>query len=154
MQHPQGQGNDLNISDRDGSKPSLWQSEAAQKKMIALWKKLAEHYVNEPWIGAYDIINEPNWGFDDLANDKNGTKEQHNAPLKKLMVEITNAIREIDKNHIIIIEGNAWGNNYKGILPPWDNNMVLSFHKYWNFNNTAALKNMLDARNTYNVPCG
>jgi aryl-phospho-beta-D-glucosidase BglC (GH1 family) len=149
---PAGQGNDLNIADRDGSKPSLWQSEAAQKKMIALWKKLAERYVNEPWIGGYDIINEPNWGFDDLANDKNGIKEQHNAPLKKLMIEITNAIRAIDKKHIIIIEGNGWGNNYKGILPPWDNNMVLSFHKYWNFNDPAAIKNMLEARNTYNVP--
>jgi endoglucanase len=149
---PAGQGNDLNIADRDGSKPSLWQSEAAQKKMIALWKKLAERYVNEPFIGGYDIINEPNWGFDDLPNDKNGIKEQHNAPLKKLMIEITNAIRAVDKKHIIIIEGNGWGNNYKGVLPPWDNNMVLSFHKYWNFNDPAAIKNMLETRNTYNVP--
>lgn len=58
---PGGQGNDLNISDRDSSKPSLWQSEANQQKTIALWKKLAEHYANEPAIAAYDIINEPNW---------------------------------------------------------------------------------------------
>ncbi|MES1223846.1 MAG: cellulase family glycosylhydrolase, partial [Bacteroidota bacterium] len=140
------------ISDRDGSQPSLWQSEADQQKTIALWKKLAQHYVNEPYIGGYDIINEPNWGFDDPANDKNGTREQHNAPLKKLMEDITKAIREVDKKHIIIIEGNGWGNNYKGILPPWDNNMVLSFHKYWNYNNTGAIKHILEARNTYNVP--
>ncbi|MGC4102930.1 cellulase family glycosylhydrolase [Ferruginibacter sp.] len=149
---PGGQGNDLNIADRDNMQPSLWDSEADQKKMIALWKKLAEHYVNEPYIGGYDIINEPNWGFDDLKNDANGTKEQHNAPLKKLMEEITAAIRQVDKKHIIIIEGNGWGNNYKGILPPWDNNMVLSFHKYWNYNNTASIQHILDARNTYNVP--
>src|SRR5215217_697046 len=73
---PGGQGNDLNISDRDPSKPSLWESEANQKKTIALWRKLAERYAGEPWIGAYDIINEPNWGFQDLVNDKNGTKEK------------------------------------------------------------------------------
>ncbi|HEX6181634.1 MAG TPA: cellulase family glycosylhydrolase, partial [Chitinophagaceae bacterium] len=67
---PGGQGNDLNISDRDSTKPSLWQSPANQEKTIALWKKLAERYRDEPWIGAYDIINEPNWGFED-PNDRN-----------------------------------------------------------------------------------
>jgi len=149
---PGGQGNDLNISDRDDSKPSLWDSEANRQKTIALWKKLAAHYVNEPFIGGYDIINEPNWGFEDKVNDKNGTKEQHNEPLRKLMVDITAAIREVDTNHIIIIEGNGWGNNYNGIFPPWDKNMVLSFHKYWNYNNTASIQKMLDARNTYNIP--
>ena len=62
---PGGQGNDINISDRDPSKPSLWQSEANQQKTIALWKKLADRYKNEQWIGGYDILNEPNWGFTD-----------------------------------------------------------------------------------------
>jgi endoglucanase len=149
---PGAQGNDLNISDRDPSKPSLWESEANRQKTIALWKKLAERYANEPMIGGYDILNEPNWGFSDPANDKNGLKETGNQPLRQLMMDITNAIRAVDKNHIIIIEGNGWGNNYNGIMPPWDNNMVLSFHKYWNFNNTGAIQKILDARNTYNVP--
>jgi endoglucanase len=149
---PGGQGNDLNISDRDASKPSLWESEANRQKTIALWKKLAERYAHEPWIGGYDILNEPNWGFEDLTNDKNGLKEKGNQPLKQLMMDITKAIREVDKEHLIIIEGNGWGNNYNGILPPWDNNMVLSFHKYWNFNTTEAIQHILDTRNKYNVP--
>lgn len=54
---PGGQGNDVNISDRDPAKPSLWQSVHNQQKTIALWRKLAERYANEPYIGAYDIIN-------------------------------------------------------------------------------------------------
>ncbi|MXV17087.1 cellulase family glycosylhydrolase [Hufsiella ginkgonis] len=149
---PGGQGNDLNISDRDPSKPSLWESEANQQKMIALWRKLAERYVNEPWIGAYDIINEPNWGFEDLANDKNGIKEKKNVPLRKLMVDITKAIREVDKNHLVVIEGNGWGNNYNGILPAWDNNMALSFHKYWSYNDPGSVNHMLKMRDEYNIP--
>ena len=151
---PGGQGNDLNISDRDSSKPSLWQSEANQQKTIALWKKLAERYANEPAIAAYDIINEPNWGFEDPANDKNGLKEQKNEPLRKLMVAITTAIREVDKKHIIIIEGNGWGNNYKGILDDgiWDTNMVLSFHKYWNYNDQKSIEHILKYRDQYNLP--
>jgi endoglucanase len=47
---PGGQGNDLNISDRDGSKPSLWQNDANRQKTIALWSKLAERYSNEDTI--------------------------------------------------------------------------------------------------------
>lgn len=149
---PGGQGNDLNISDADSTQPSLWASEPNQQKTIALWRKIAERYANEPWIGGYDILNEPNFGFTDPVNDRNGAKEQYNEPLKKLLVEITNAIREVDKRHIIIIEGNGWGNNYHGLLPPWDPNMVLSFHKYWNFNDLASIQNILDTREKYNIP--
>ncbi len=36
---PGGQGKDANISDYDETKPSLWESEANKKKMIAFWKK-------------------------------------------------------------------------------------------------------------------
>ncbi|MGX5688038.1 cellulase family glycosylhydrolase [Arcticibacter tournemirensis] len=149
---PGGQGNDLNISDRDPSKPSLWENEANQQKTVALWRKLAERYVNELWIGAYDIINEPNWGFTDPEKDKNGTGESSNGPLRKLMMDITKAIREADKNHLIIIEGNGWGNNYRGVLPPWDSNMALSYHKYWNFNDLESIKGFLEAREKYNIP--
>lgn len=148
---PGGQGNDLNISDRDPAKPSLWDSEANQQKTIALWRKLAERYANEPWIGAYDIINEPNWGFED-PEDTRGTKENKNIPLKKLLMEISEAIRKVDKNHIIIIEGNAFGNNYNGILPPWDDNMVLSFHKYGNFADQASIQKFLDLREQHEIP--
>lgn len=149
---PGGQGNDVNISDRDPSKPSLWQSEANREKTIALWQKIAARYADEPTVGAYDILNEPNWGFEDTLNDRNGLKEEKNTQLKQLLVDITHAIREVDKNHIIIIEGNGWGNNYKGLLGPWDNNMVLSFHKYWNHNDQQSIRHIVDFRNQYNIP--
>src|SRR6185437_15341449 len=86
---PGGQGNDLPIADRDPSKPSLWQSPADRAKMLALWRKLAGRYANQPWIGGYDIINEPNWGFSGDTADPHGTREKMNAPLRQLMVDIT-----------------------------------------------------------------
>ncbi|WBX97759.1 cellulase family glycosylhydrolase [Chryseobacterium gambrini] len=147
---PGGQGNDVNISDNDKSKPSLWESEENQKKTIALWKKLAERYKDSPWIGGYDLINEPNINF--TGKNINGTDEMSNAPLWKLQKEITEAIRTVDKKHIIIIEGNGWGNNYNGLTPLWDNNMVFSFHKYWNNNDEATLKFALDLREKHKIP--
>lgn len=147
---PGGQGNDINISDNDKSKPSLWESPENQRKTIALWKKLAERYKDEPWIGGYDLINEPNINF--TGKNPNGTDEMSNAPLWKLQKEITQAIREADKKHIIIIEGNGWGNNYNGLPTLWDSNMVFSFHKYWNNNDDATLKFALDLRSKHNAP--
>jgi aryl-phospho-beta-D-glucosidase BglC (GH1 family) len=147
---PGGQGNDVNISDNDKSKPSLWENVENQKKTIALWKKLAERYKDEPWIGGYDLINEPNINF--TGKNPNGTDEMSNAPLWKLQKDITAAIRETDKKHIIFIEGNGWGNNYNGLIPLWDNNMAFSFHKYWNYNNDETIQSILDLRKKHNIP--
>nr|WP_314492388.1 cellulase family glycosylhydrolase [uncultured Chryseobacterium sp.] len=147
---PGGQGNDANISDNDKSKPSLWESEENRKKTVALWKKLAERYKDEPWIGGYDLINEPNINF--TGKNPNGTDEMSNAPLWKLQKEITEAIRTVDKKHLIFLEGNGWGNNYNGLIPVWDENMAFSFHKYWNNNDDETIKSALDLREKHNMP--
>ncbi|MFC6095659.1 cellulase family glycosylhydrolase [Flavobacterium qiangtangense] len=147
---PGGQGMDANISDYDTTKPSLWESEANKKKMVAFWVKLAKRYKDKKWIGGYDIINEPNWNFS--GTNKNGCDEKLNAPLRALQLEITKAIRTVDKNHLVIIEGNCWGNNYNGIFPLWDKNMALSFHKYWNYNDQASIQDIVNLREEHNVP--
>ena len=137
---PGGQGNDRPIADIDTLKPRLWQSEANQKKTVEFWKKLAERYKNEEWIGGYDLINETNY------------KLEGNELLKKLFSEITVGIRSIDKNHIIFIEGNQFANDYTGLTPPWDKNMTYSFHKYWNPTTVETIQKYLDLREKYNVP--
>jgi endoglucanase len=148
---PGGQGSDIPISDRDPARPSLWQDEQNKIKTIALWRKIAERYANEKWIGAYDLINETNWGFADTT-DRNGCAEKGNGPLRSLLIDITKAIREVDENHMVIIEGNCWGNNYSGVFPLWDGNMVLSFHKYWNENDQGAIQQFVKYRDELNVP--
>ena len=147
---PGGQGKDANISDYDPAKPSLWESEENRRKTVALWRKLAERYANEPWIGGYDILNEPNWTFE--GKDKNGREDMSNQPVWDLYKAITQAIREVDTKHIIIVEGNGWGNNYNGFPEPWDRNLVMSFHKYWNPNTEKEISRFLELREKYRVP--
>ena len=81
-----------------------------------------------------------------------GQHHASNGPLRSLLMETTQAIRAIDKNHLIFIEGNCWGNNYNGIFPLWDDNLALSFHKYWNTNDQASIQTMLDYGTQYDVP--
>jgi aryl-phospho-beta-D-glucosidase BglC (GH1 family) len=137
---PGGQGNDRPIADVDTLKPNLWQSEANQEKTVALWKKLAGRYRNEEWIGGYDLINETNY------------KLEENKALKNLFLEITDEIRKIDRKHIIFIEGNQFANDYTGLTPPWDKNLVYSFHKYWNPATVETIQKYLDMRDQFNVP--
>lgn len=139
---PGGQGKDAAISDYDATKPSLWESEANKAKLVALWRKIAERYANHPWIAGYDLLNETNWTF----------PEGNNSQLRALYGRITTAIREVDKNHMIVIEGNWFANDFSGLTPAWDNNMCYSFHKYWTVNNTASIQWVLDLRNNTNCP--
>ena len=137
---PGGQGRNTDISDYDPDKPSLWESEQNKSKTVALWKKIAERYKDNEWIGGYDLLNEPNWELPGGVD------------LKDLYVRITNAIREVDDKHIIIIEGNDYANNFTGLTPPWDDNLVYSFHKYWNSTNADDLDWILPLREQHNVP--
>ncbi|MGK0175991.1 MAG: endoglucanase, partial [Ulvibacter sp.] len=136
---PGGQGKDAAISDYDDTKPSLWESEFNKSKTVALWGKLAERYKDKQWIGGYDLLNEVNWPL--------GTNV-----LRDLYVRITNEIRAVDANHILFIEGNGFANDFSGLTPPWDSNMVYSPHKYWTYNDTASMQWVLDIREQHNVP--
>ena len=151
---PGGQGKDYNISDGNPAYPSLWQSEANKLKTIAFWRKFADRYKNETVIAGYDLLNEPNWTFE--GKHPNGMDDKNNVPLWDLYKRITEAIREVDSAHILFIEGNGWANNFNGFPGKWDNNMALSFHKYWNSTKPSSLNNFLALSKKHNMPlwCG
>ncbi len=140
---PGGQSDNA-ISDYDDTKPSLWESASNRSKTVRLWRKLSERYKNEPWIAGYDLINEPAW------NVPNGTL------LRNLYGRLTDTIRTNGDNHILFIEGNWYANDYTGLTPAWDNNMVYVFHKYWSNTNDVDIQWVLDLRNQQNRPiwCG
>ncbi len=139
---PGGQGENASISDYDPSKPLLWKSELNKTKLVALWRKIAERYATNQWIAGYDLLNETNYAF----------PEGNNSQLRALYGRLTNAIREVDSNHMIVIEGNWFANDFSGLTPAWDANMAYSFHKYWTVNDENSIKWMLDLRNSTNRP--
>lgn len=137
---PGGQS-DEPISDYDKTKPSLWESQTNQDLTIELWKELAKRYKDETMIGGYDLLNEPKWNLGD-----------NNILLRSFYNRLTDAVRSIDTNHILFIEGNWFATDFNGLTPAWDKNMVYSFHKYWNANDKGAINYLLDLRNNTNTP--
>ena len=130
------------ICDYDSSKPSLWESEANRVKLIALWRKIAERYKEQKCVAAYDLINETNWT---LANS--------NKLLWDTFKAIIKAIREVDTNHIVILEGNSYSNDYTGFpSTKMDSKMVLQFHRYGVYNTKSQVQYMADMASKYNCP--
>lgn len=140
---PGGQSNNA-ISDYDSAKPSLWESEVNKSKTVELWRKISERYKFEPWVAGYDLLNEPAW------NLPSGTD------LRNVYDRITTAIRANGDNHILFIEGNWYANDFTGLIPAWDANMVYSFHKYWSAATAQDIKWITDFRDAQNRPiwCG
>ncbi len=152
---PGGQGKNASISDYDENLPSLWESEDNKQKLIALWTKLAERYKDAIWIGGFDMINEPNWSVDGTKN-QNGCDCENNDDIWELHQRIIEAIRTVNTNHIVYISGNCWGGNYKSFdkhsLSKADDNMVITFHKYWNNNDAGCLRPMGGHERTISMP--
>jgi len=130
------------ICDYDSSKPSLWESEANRTKLIALWRKIAERYANEKCIAGYDLINETNW-----------TLPNSNKALWDLFKKLIAAVREVDKNHIVIVEGNSYANDYTGFPSAnLDSKMIIQYHRYGVYNTTDQLNGMKANGDSHKCP--
>jgi len=140
---PGGQTGD-NIDD-SWSYPFLFEDNQAQLTTIALWKKLAERYKDETIVIGYDLLNEPLPHY--LEN-----KDELNLLLEPLYKKITEAIREVDNNHIIFIGGAQWNTNFTMFGEPFDKKVVYTFHKYWMPTVQAEIQDYVDFSNRYNVP--
>ncbi|TKK71535.1 glycoside hydrolase family 5 protein [Ilyomonas limi] len=139
---PGGQTGD-NIDDSYGY-PFLFDDTASQNQAISIWQRIAAHYSNEPIIIGYDLLNEPIATYFDSAH--------FNPLLEPLYKRIANAIRQVDKNHILFLGGAQWDSNFNPFNQPFDDKAVYTFHKYWTAPTKAIIQQYLDFRDTYNVP--
>ena len=128
------------ISDSDGT-ARLWLEDGFKEHAIEIWESIATYYSDNTLIGGYDLINEP------VLPDGVSSME-----LRGLYIDITNAIRAVDQNHILFIEGNWYGTDFTDLTPPWDENMSYAFHKYWGDVTVNTIQSYLSMSSTYNIP--
>lgn len=137
---PGGQS-EHNISDSDGV-ARLWTEPGTYwPQTVAIWKEIARRYVDERLIIGYDLLNEPVTpdGID-------------GSDLRMLYEQIVAAVREVDPHHIVFIEGNFFATHFPDLIPPFDDNMVYAFHKYWNGTGQNSIQYILDMRSETNTP--
>ncbi len=141
-QAPGGQTG-TNIDDSDGY-PWLYDTPADQQELIAIWKRIATHYRDEPAVLGYDLLNEPIPHFPQL--------QKYNSALEPLYKRISAAIREVDKQHVLILGGARWDTNFSVFGPPFDQNAMYEFHTYWAPPDAATIASFTGFRDKYHVP--
>ena len=94
----------------------LFSQKTYRTRAIELWRHIARHYVQEPAIAGYDLMNEP-----EAADARE---------LTGLYEEIIAAIRETGDRHIIFLEGNDRGMDFDGLERLEGENVGFSSHNY------------------------
>ena len=139
-----GAQNAENIADSDGEARLWTEPDVYWPRLTALWRRIAERYAGNPYIIGYDLLNEP------LLRRYEGIDE---ADLRTLYVRLTRAIREVDPNGIIFIEGDDWAQNFRMLEPvDWDPHLVLAFHSYPPTSSAEGLARWDSLRTRYRVP--
>lgn len=91
-----------------------------QRNYIKLWKKIAEHYKGNPTVAAYDLLNEP---YCDM-------KENTGKVCWDIYDRAYKAIRNIDKEHIIVMEAKWDPINLPEPKTYGWTNIVYQYHQY------------------------
>jgi endoglucanase len=124
--------------------PWLFESPESQQETIDIWKRIAEHYRNSTTVFGYDLLNEPIPPFPAI--------QIYNSRLEPLYRRIVAGIREVDTHHVVILGGAQWDTNFSVFGPPFDSNVMYTFHKYWMPPEQPSIQAYLDFRDRYHVP--
>jgi endoglucanase len=116
----------------NASRHSLfWTHKHFQDRFLALWQEFARHYKGNPVVAGYNVMNEP------VANAPRGlfnlnTYEPGFEVLNQVYRQVVQAIRLIDPEHIIFLEGELFSRRFEGLDAPetLGGNIVYSSHNY------------------------
>jgi len=97
----------------------FWSNTTLQNHLIQVWVKLAQHFVNEPAIAGYDLLNEP-WIYSSTEPIR------YTTAVNTFYSRAVQAIRGVDQNHIIFLEPA----NINSAELPTRKNIVWSPHFY------------------------
>jgi endoglucanase len=112
-----------------GNGDALWTNPENQKRFTALWQAIADRYKDDPTIAAFGLLNEP---------IVTGDQRQW----QNLAQTTANAIRQVDSNHLLMVEGAIGTKSAPGLPTNYelpvdqslfkitDSNTAYEFHYY------------------------
>lgn len=96
----------------------FWDHPEFAQRVKALWRHIAAHYRGNTAVAGYDLMNEPAFY---ALNGK---------PVAKFYTELVAAVREVDREHVLFVEGDFYAHDFSAFEPFADPNVALSFHFY------------------------
>lgn len=106
----------------------IWQHPHFQERFVALWREIARRFRGVAAVAGYNLMNEP------VTGAQAGRFTIHYQTdwdaINRLYRRAVNAIREVDADHIIFLEGDYFSRNFSRLDPPFAPNLVYSSHNY------------------------
>jgi aryl-phospho-beta-D-glucosidase BglC (GH1 family) len=115
-------------SDNANRASFFWTHSHFQDRFVALWEVLAARYKGVEAIAGYNVMNEPATGWPNgrFSSDARSKWKIINAVYRRVVA----AIRAIDPDHIIFLEGDYYSSKFDGLEAPFADNLVYSSHNY------------------------
>jgi endoglucanase len=106
----------------------FWDHPHFQDRFVALWQAFARRYQGNPTVAGYNVMNEP------LTHCPAGRFSDRYTPnwevMNRVYRRVVEAVREIDPDHLIFLEGDYFSTLFDGLDAPSDPNLVYSSHNY------------------------
>jgi aryl-phospho-beta-D-glucosidase BglC (GH1 family) len=102
-------------SDNPSTIPLFWVHRHFQDRVVHLWEAIADHYRDDAWVGGYNLLNEP--------ADEGGER------LAQFYDRACMAVRAIDRDHILFLDGNTYATDFSMFRDPLPNT-VYTCHDY------------------------
>lgn len=142
---PGGQTGD-NIDDSFGW-PWLMESKKSQDLFCDIWTSIADRYKEEPVILGYELINEP------VATYFGPDQDRLNSALLEVYKKGVEAVRSVDKNHIILIGAPQWNSNFAPLEDvDFGPQIMYTCHRYGGDPTPEAIKSYIDFRDRAGLP--
>ena len=108
----------------------FWQHPHFQDRFVALWEEFARRYKGNATIAGYNVMNEPvsnaPAGRFYADEDYRSDWETFNGVYRR----VVSAIRKVDPDHIIFLEGDLFSSRFEKMDAPFADNLVYSSHNY------------------------
>jgi endoglucanase len=102
-------------SDNPFHQPLFWRHRQFQDRAIHLWEAIAARYANRPEVAGYNVLNEP--------------ADESETALPAFYRRAVQAIRAIDPEHMVFLDGNQYAKEFPRFGDPLPN-AVYAIHQY------------------------
>ena len=102
-------------SDNPTHRALFWEHPHFQDRVVHLWEAIADRYRGDPWVAGYNLMNEP--------------ADESRAVVGPFYARLAAAIRAVDPDHILFLDGNTYSTEFDFFGEPLEN-AVYALHDY------------------------